>query len=177
MKIIGLAGSNSHQSINKKLVTYASSLFRENETELLDLNDFEVELYRPDREELNGIPRKISDLASKISNADLIILSLAEHNSSYNASFKNTLDWLSRIPNRKVFDNTSMLLMATSPGARGGKSVLESAEATFPRMAANLKGIFSLPSFNENFDTEKGIITDIEKDSELKEIIYKIVNG
>ena len=41
MKIIAFAGSNSSKSINKKLATYASSLFENAEVEVLDLNEFE----------------------------------------------------------------------------------------------------------------------------------------
>jgi hypothetical protein len=69
-----------------------------------------------------------------------------------------------------------MLLMATSPGARGGASVLEIAKNAFPRYGAILKATFSLPSFNDNFDVEKGKISNKELDTQLKEII-KQFNG
>jgi hypothetical protein len=61
--------------------------------------------------------------------------------------------------------------MATSPGGRGGASVLEIAKNAFPRFGAILKETFSLPSFNDNFDIEKGIISNLELDHQLKEII------
>ena len=66
-----------------------------------------------------------------------------------------------------------MLLMASSPGARGGKSVLEIATDRFPRHDVNLVGTFSLPSFYENFDEVNGIINeDLKKD--LERIIVSI---
>jgi NAD(P)H-dependent FMN reductase len=104
---------------------------------------------------------------------DLIIISLAENNSSFNVGLKNLLDWTSRIKDRKTFGGKNMLLMATSPGARGGASVLESAQALFPRFGANVLASFSLPSFYENFDVEKGI-TNVELKHQLQEIISKI---
>ena len=103
MKVVGFAGSSSKNSINKKLVEYALSLFEHVETEVLDLNDFEVEIYSVDKERELGIPEKIKTFSSKIDEASLLVISLAEHNGSYSASFKNIYDWLSRIPNRKVF--------------------------------------------------------------------------
>lgn len=151
MKVIGLAGSNSKQSINRQLVHYVLQKLENAETELLDLNDFEVPLYSPEREDAHGVPAVILELAQKMSSADLIVLSLAEHNGSYSAAFKNTYDWLSRIPNRKVFDGTNLFLMASSTGGRGGQSVLEAAQSRFPRDGANVLGTFSLPNFNENF--------------------------
>ena len=50
MKIIAFAGSNSSRSINKKLATYASSLFKNAEVEVLDLNEFEAPLFGIDVE-------------------------------------------------------------------------------------------------------------------------------
>ncbi len=151
MKVIGLAGSNSKQSINRQLVHYVLQKLENAETELLDLNDFEAPLYSPEREDAHGVPAVIIELAKKISATDLFVLSLAEHNGSYSAAFKNTYDWLSRIPNRKVFDGTNLFLMASSTGGRGGQSVLEAAQSRFPRDGANLLATFSLPNFSENF--------------------------
>lgn len=156
MKILGFAGSNSKKSINKALVQYTLSGVKEHETELLDLNDFDVAIYSPEREKM-GIPDPILSLAEKISNADLIILSLAEHNGSYTAAFKNIYDWISRIPNRKVWDNTNIALMSATPGGRGGQSVLEAATNRFPRDGATIVATFSLPNFQSNFDGSDAI--------------------
>ncbi|RYX80586.1 NADPH-dependent FMN reductase, partial [bacterium] len=41
MKIIAFAGSSSKNSINKKLAIYTSSLFKDADVEVLDLNDYE----------------------------------------------------------------------------------------------------------------------------------------
>lgn len=175
MKILGFAGSNSTTSINKALVNYALTLFPEHETELLDLNDFEVALYSPERETEHGIPTLIQNFAEKISSADLIILSLAEHNGSYSAAFKNLYDWISRIPNRKVWSGTKMILMASSPGGRGGQSVLESALSRFPRDGAEIIGTISLPNFHDNFSENAGIKDEIV-DKNLKKIIFSFLS-
>lgn len=174
MKILGFAGSNSLNSINKQLVKHTLSLFKNHETELLDLNDFEVEIFRMDREEQNGIPAKIQDFAQKISNADLLIVSCAENNGSFNAGFKNIYDWTSRVADRKVFDNKPILLMATSPGGRGGASVLEVAQNRFPRDGGEIKAVYSLPKFHEFFDSESNEILDEDKKQELLKIVNEL---
>jgi NAD(P)H-dependent FMN reductase len=170
MKIIAFSGSNSQQSINKKLATYAASLFEKAEVEVLDLNDFEMPLYSVEIEKEIGQNPLAKAFLEKISTADILVVSLAEHNGNYSAAFKNVFDWCSRI-NGKVFQEKPMLLMATSPGGRGGVSVLEIAKNAFPRFGAILKGTFSLPSFNDNFDVEKGRISNEELDKQLKEIV------
>jgi len=122
-----------------------------------------------------GIPSAVLDFAKKMSNADLVLLSLAEHNGAYTAAFKSLFDWVSRIPERKVFDNKPLLLMATSPGARGGASVLEIAAARFPRDGAQLLGVFSLPAFYDNF--KAGEIIHAEKKAELFELLENVKNA
>lgn len=170
MKIIAFAGSNSQQSINKKLATYAASLFEKSEVEVLDLNDFEMPLFSVDIEKEIGQHSLAKAFLEKISTADILVVSLAENNGNYSVAFKNVFDWCSRI-NGKIFQEKPMLLIATSPGGRGGASVLEIAKSAFPRFGAILKGTFSLPSFNDNFDVEKGRISNEELDKQLNDII------
>ncbi|WP_269222308.1 MULTISPECIES: NADPH-dependent FMN reductase [Flavobacterium] len=170
MKIIAFAGSPSKNSINKKLATYASDLFKNAEVEVLDLNDFEMPLFSVDKEIVIGQHPLAKAFLDKIASADVLVVSLAENNGNYSAAFKNTVDWCSRI-NGKIFQDKPMLLMATSPGARGGASVLEIAKNNFPRFTADIKAVFSLPSFNENFDIEANVISNVELDNQLKEIV------
>ncbi|MFC0605785.1 NADPH-dependent FMN reductase [Winogradskyella pulchriflava] len=152
--IIAFAGSNSSTSINKQLATYAASLVDGVEVTVLDLNDFEMPIYSSDREKASGFPEQALDFISKLKSADGIVVSLAEHNGAYSAAFKNIFDWASRVE-QKTFLSKPMLLMATSPGARGGASVLGMALDRFPRHNANIVGKFSLPSFNNNFSDGK----------------------
>ena len=170
-KIIALGGSSSKNSINKQLATYAANLFSNAVVEILDLNDYEMPIFSVDKEKENGIHTLAQDFYVKIGSADLIVLSLAEHNGAYSTAFKNVLDWSSRI-NSKTFQEKPMLLMASSPGARGGGTVLEIASKRFPFQGADIKGTFSLPDFNENFDIVNGIINP-----ELKKELLKIVNS
>ncbi|WP_264560360.1 NADPH-dependent FMN reductase [Flavobacterium sp. N2270] len=171
-KIIAFGGSSSRNSINKQLATYAAHQFKNVEIKILDLNDYEMPIFSVDKEKENGIHNLATDFYTKIGSADLLIISLAEHNGAYSSAFKNILDWTSRI-NGKVFQGKKMLLMATSPGARGGQSVLDIAKDRFPRHDAHLVGTFSLPSFYENFDETNGIINSDLK-NELLEIVKTI---
>ncbi len=171
-KIIAFGASSSKKSINKQLATYTASQFKNADVEILDLNDYEMPIFSLDRELENGIPELAKDFYNKLGTADLIIISFAEHNGAYSTAFKNIFDWTSRI-NSKTFQEKQTLILATSPGPRGGSSVLEIAKNRFPFQGANVKGSFSLPSFGENFDSEKGI-TNEELKSKLLEIIQAI---
>lgn len=165
-KIIAFAGSSSKNSINKKLATYVAHLFENAAVEVLDLNDFEMPLYSVDKE-AERFPNEANEFLSKIGEADLLVVSMAEHNGAYSAAFKNLLDWCSRI-NGNIFQGKKMLLMATSPGGRGGQSVLSISKDRFPRHDAVLVGTFSLPTFYENFAEVDGIVNDDLRDDLLK---------
>ena len=100
-----------------------------------------------------------------IKTSDGIVLSLAEHNGAYATVFKNLFDWMSRIDG-KLWSEKPMLLMATSPGARGGATVLDIAKGRFQFMGGNIVSDFSFPSFGDNFSDGK--ITNDELNTELK---------
>jgi len=167
-RIITIAGSNSQNSINRKLLTYASGLLAQVEIISIDLNDYVLPIYGVDFEDENGIPTAIKRLNELLDKADGFIIALAEHNGTYTAVFKNTLDWLSRV-NMKVWRDKPTLLMATSPGGRGGVTVLQGAVNYFPFLGANVVGDFSLPSFFDNF-SEEGISNENLKE----ELIQKV---
>ena len=164
-KIIAFAGTNSKTSINKQLVTYSASLLNEVDVTILDLNDYELPLFGVDFEKEHGIPQNAHKFLDYIKSSDGVMLSLAEHNGAYSTVFKNLFDWMSRIEGKTFFDKP-MLLMATSPGGRGGESVLNIAKDRFPRHDANIIEIYSLPFFGDNFS--KGKIIDDELNLQLK---------
>lgn len=172
--IIAFAGSNSKTSINKQLATYAASLVEHVEITILDLNNFDLPLYGIDLENEKGIPDDAHNFLNLIKASDGIILSLAEHNGAYSTVFKNLFDWMSRI-NGKLWSEKPMLLLATSPGARGGASVLEIAKGRFPLMGGNIVENFSLPSFGDNF--QEGKIIDADLNTQLVEKVIKFKNS
>ncbi|MFB9052348.1 NADPH-dependent FMN reductase [Formosa undariae] len=166
--VIAFAGSNSKQSINKQLVSYTGSLIEKVDVTVLDLNDFDLPIYSVDLEAEQGLPENAKRMFEAIKNSAGIIISLAEHNGAYASVFKNMFDWVSRVE-PKTFQSKPMFLMATSPGVRGGQSVLEMAKDRFPRHDGTIVATFSLPSFYDNFSEGK------INNSELNALLLKEV--
>ncbi|MCC6838120.1 MAG: NAD(P)H-dependent oxidoreductase [Bacteroidia bacterium] len=169
MNIIAFGASTSKKSINKLFATFVANQFEGNTTDVLDLNDFPLPLFSVDLEAEGGHPPIIHQFIQKLESADLIIISMAEHNGGFTAAFKNLFDWTSRVK-ANMFENKKLFLLATSPGGRGGMSSLEAALSRFPRHGAQIIGQFSLPKFNENFNADKGILNEELKASFLKEL-------
>lgn len=172
--IVVFGGSNSKNSINKALATYTANQIDSVDISILDLNDFELPLFGVDLEANEGIPSEATRFSLLLESCDGIILSLAEHNGSYSAAFKNLLDWLSRI-DKSVWKNKPMLLMATSPGGRGGATVLSAAKSAFPHFGGNVVASYSLPKFYENY--EEGVITNEEFSNALSEQVNIFVDS
>ena len=150
-KILSFGASNSKQSINKKFAEYVSQLIPNITNTMIDLNDFEMPIYSFDREIEEGMPLLAYKFKDLIRSCDGLIISLAEHNGSYSAAFKNIFDWVSRIKDGSIWYDKPILLLSTSPGIRGGKTVLNTAETTFRIMSNGEIISFSLPEFNKNF--------------------------
>ena len=172
-KILAFGGSTSSTSINKKLATFAAENLNNTAYDVIDLRDFSMPIYSEDEEKENGFPKEAKRFSELLDNYDGFILSLAEHNGSYAAAFKNIFDWSSRL-NVKVFREKPLLLMATSPGARGGQSVLSHGTAKFPGMGAIELIKYSLPSFYDNF--KDGKIVEEELLDELKSKVSDFEN-
>ena len=159
MKILAFAASNSTQSINRQLLSYASTLIEDADIEVLDINDYEMPLYSSDREAAHGIPDEAHRFYQNIGAADALLISFAEHNGSYTAAYKNLYDWTSRI-DMKVYQNKPTVMLSTSPGAGGGANVLATATTSAPFFGADLKASMSIPSFFDSFDNASGHPSD-----------------
>lgn len=174
MKIFAFAATNHKNSINKKLVHYTLSVLNETkadvESKVVDLIDYELPLYRQDREEKHGIPQQAKDFYENIGEADAIIISFAEHNGSYSAVYKNLFDWMSRI-NQSVYQDKPVIIMAASPGGRGGASILSTVETVAPFFGMNIKAKVSVPVFQDNYDFETGAVTNPDIQNQIADAL------
>ena len=172
--IVVFAASNSTKSINKRLALHAAKILQDEfkapvEIEALDLNDYDMPVYSPERE-AQGIPRQAQAFYDKLGAADGVIISLAEYNGSYTAAFKNIFDWCSRIK-MTIFQDRPVMVMATSKGGRGGANVLAAAKGGFPHFGANITSSFGFGPFDEHFDSETDRLKSPELALELREAI------
>lgn len=179
-KVVAFAGSNSAQSINKRLVAHAADVLNDGvtggvDTDILDLNDYEMPIYSPERQAA-GIPPQAQAFFDKIGHADALIISLAEYNGSYSAAFKNIFDWCSRI-DMAMFQKKPMLLMATSPGPGGGQHVHGAAMGAFPFFGADIVASFQFGPFGEHFDIDSGRLTSNDKVAELQSAVGALMGA
>lgn len=172
-RILAFAASNSSTSINRQLVNYAATLLGDAEIDTLDIHDFEMPLYRADREAAEGIPQLAHDFLARVAAVDALLISIAEHNGAYSAAFKNLFDWCSRI-GREVWQGKPMVLLSTSPGPGGGARALMIATSAAPHFGGEVVGTLSIPKFGDAFDAEAGCLKDETQVAALKELVAKL---
>jgi len=173
-KVLMIAMSLRKDSFNKKVIKNAYNILKEKnaslEFELLSLNDFPMPMYDGDIESNEGIPETVKILGQKISEAQAIIISTPEYNGSIPGTFKNVIDWVSRIK-PMPWPGKHVLLLGASPGAFGAiRSLWHS------RQPLEATGVFvfpeslPLPLADQAFDDK-----DEYKDPKTKERLEKML--
>jgi NAD(P)H-dependent FMN reductase len=151
--VLLFAASNNPESINGKLITYTASLFKKHKTDILRLLDYPLPVYSPVTEAEQGIPKNAMLFKDQILRHDAFVISVAEHNRSVTAAFKNTLDWLSRTDKdySNLLSGKTVLLISTSPSPGGARTALANAETMLRAFGATLfTGNISLANYFEN---------------------------
>lgn len=173
-KIIAFSGSNSSKSINQQLIHAVASMVEKSEIEIINIRDYPAIVYGIDEEESNGFPETMTAFKEKLEEADGFIVSSPEHNGSIPTAFKNTIDWLSRM-GRKVFNDKPTVFLSTSPGGRGGASVMQHLLAIMPHQGANVIGGYSLGNFYDKM--KDGNLIDGEDKEQIKGLVDQLENS
>ena len=169
LNVLAIPATNSRTSINKQLLDYVASVLADDhdaDVNFLDLNDHEMAIYSPEREE-EGIPPEAQSFFDAIGSADAVVISFAEYNGSYTPAWKNTYDWASRIDS-SVYQGKPVLMLAASPGPRAGAGVLGAATMAAPYLGAELVGSLGVGTFYDSFD---GALVDPSTNTELRRLL------
>lgn len=142
IKLVAFAGSARKESLNRKLLANAVKAAEAAgaEVTVVDLGVLDLPIYDQDMEAEAGFPQAVLDLKKTMRESDGFLIASPEHNSSYSALLKNTIDWTSRSasaddPGLSSYTGKYAALMATSPGALGG-----------------LRGLFALRELLQNIN-------------------------
>lgn len=172
--IVAFSGSNSSKSINQQLVHIASKMVEGAKVQIINIRDYTAVVYGQDEEEENGFPDSMVELRKVIQSADGFIVSSPEHNGSMPTAFKNTIDWLSRMGG-KVFNDKPVVFLSTSPGARGGASVMAHLLAIMPHQGAKVVGSHSVGSFYDK--VPHGELIEGEDKSAIQALVNQLVKA
>lgn len=152
-KLLFFSGSNSSNSINRKLIEILAGITQAKAVQIIDLRNFPVPLYS-DLEEAKGIPAETNRLLEIIDDHDVLVIAIPEHNHSMPAFFKNTIDWMSRArSDYRVFDGKEIILLNASPG-NGGNYIISNARVVLEALGAHVIGAAILNKFHKQTVTK-----------------------
>lgn len=173
MKIFCFAPVLRKGSFNKKLIRIAKSYAEQYpgaEVEICEFNEFPMPMYDGDMETEKGIPDGIKKLAEKISQADAIIISSPEYNGSIPGTFKNAIDWLSRLKPVPLIQKQILLIGASTSQFAAIKGNFHS------RVPLHVLNAFVYPdyfgvAFAETAFDEKDQLKDPKQSDRLKKLV------
>lgn len=173
-KIILMAMSLRTGSFNKKLIRVAHQILSQNanpqELEHLSFNDFPLPVYDGDVEATTGIPQSAQMLAQKIVEARALILSTPEYNGGIPGTFKNAIDWVSRIP-PMPWNGKHICLLGASPGSLGAIRGLWHSRVPLEAIGAFVyPEMFGLARADSSFD-DNGNLKDASVEARLKKLL------
>ncbi len=114
--------------------------------EFVDLGDYTMPLLDPDVVASDGPPPVAHELRERIGRAPAVVIVSPEYNGAMTPLLKNTIDWVSRVDLAVLFGKR-VVLMAATPGRRGGTNVLDITSRWLGHMGAEVHTeTFGLPS-------------------------------
>lgn len=114
MKLIGIVGTNSTASTNRKLLLFMKKHFAEQaEIEIAEIADFPAFNEPMDQK----APAGIQELSDKIEAADGVIIATPEYDHSIPAVLKSLIEWLSYTTRPLI--NKPVLIVGASHGSLG----------------------------------------------------------
>jgi len=180
MKLLVFAGSTRKDSYCKKLASLATLVAKDMgiDATFIDLKDYELPIYNGDLEAEKGLPANAEKLRQLFFASDAVLISTAEYNSSLPAVLKNTIDWITRGPDKQgdtspIKDKT-MAIISTSPGFMGGIRCLVHLRAILGNIGAIvIPKQMCLGKAHEAF-TEDGNLVSEAKNKSLQSVIESL---
>ena len=115
IRVVGMSGSLRRGSYNTSLLHAAMELAPEGMS--IKPVAIDLPLYNDDIRE-QGYPESVTELRSRIAEADAVLIATPEYNYSVPGVLKNAIDWASRPPDQP-FEKKPVAIMGASPGRIG----------------------------------------------------------
>jgi chromate reductase, NAD(P)H dehydrogenase (quinone) len=161
LNVISICGSLRKGSYNRMVMNALPALAPEG-MKITEAPPFgEFPLYNADVQNSTGFPAPVQRLADAIRGADGVIFNTPEYNFGIPGALKNSIDWVSRLPNQP-FAGKPVALQSASPGPVGGARVQYDLRRTMVFLDAltlNKPEIF-IGNCAQRIDDKTGKITD-----------------
>lgn len=178
MKILGIGSSIRTGSFSEQVLHAGLEMARDlgAEATAFDFRANALPLYNGD-EEAVALPESVLALKKAISEADAVVICLAEYNASLTPLLKNAIDWASRGTHgsTNVWDRKPVALLSSSPGPLGGIRALISVRPIMQNVMAHvIADQAAVGSSHEAFN-EDGSLKDARTAGFMKSTIENLI--
>ncbi|MCZ6788968.1 MAG: NAD(P)H-dependent oxidoreductase [Chloroflexi bacterium] len=169
-RIVGLGGSLAPSSVSLSALNIALEGAHEAgaETRLFDISSLDLPMYAPERKET---PQSALTLSDAVYKADGLLWSSPMYHGTISGSFKNALDWLQLLADKKppYLTNKVVGLISTAGGVQGLQAIntMEFVVRSLRGWAAPL--VMPIPKAWQVFD-DKGQVSDARVEQQLKDL-------
>lgn len=119
MQLLAICGSLRTGSFNRAVCNTLPEL-APGGCEVLQAPGFgTIPVYNADAQGADGFPEQVLELAAMIAKADGVVIVSPEYNFSVPGGLKNTIDWISRLPDQP-FKGKQVALQSAAGGMLGG---------------------------------------------------------
>ncbi|HSV34172.1 MAG TPA: NADPH-dependent FMN reductase [Ramlibacter sp.] len=160
LNVAGLCGSLRAASYNMAALQAAGRLMPPGMR--LSVESFaQVPIYSPDEQE-RGWPTAVLALGAAIARADAVLVASPEYNFSVPGGLKNTLDWLSRLP-QQPFKGKPVAILGAATGPLGTARMQYDLRRIFHSLEAQvlLKPEVFIGHANTKFDAEGRLVDEV----------------
>ena len=173
--VIGIAGSLRTHSFNRGLLRAAKDVAPAG-MQITIMDVAPIPFYNADVE-AQGDPAPVAQLKAAVEEPDALLIAVAEYNYGMSGVLKNTIDWLSRPPDRSVLHGKPVALMGASPGMAGTTRAQLQLRQTFvytqtPVMPPPPEVLVA--HAQEKFDAE-GQLTDEDTRARIRRLLEALV--
>ena len=139
--------------------------------EILDLNEYQFPLFDERLRFQINPTQQVLDFASKIKNADGVIIVTPEYNGGYPASLKNAIDLLYDEWHRKP-----IAISTVSDGIFGGTQVITSLQFSLWKIRAwTVPAMFPVPKVDKSFDEQGNALDKVAIDKRAKLFLEELL--
>src|SRR3954449_3543343 len=170
MKVLAISGSVRTDSLNAKVLRAAAELLDDDVRFAFYDGLKDVPPYDAD-DDVEPAPPAVARLREAIAEADALLFSTPEYNSSIPGALKNALDWASRPLATNPTRNKPVAVVGASTGAFGAVWAQAELRKVLSAMGARVvEGEIAVGHANTRFD-EDGRLTDENIAEQLREVV------
>jgi chromate reductase len=175
MRILAISGSLRRDSHNTALLRAAAEMLPAGVE--LTIHDGLREIPPYDDDVLHAPSASVVRLREEIADADGVLISTPEYNSSIPGQLKNALDWMSRPLAESPLRGKPAAVIGASTGMFGAVWAQAEARKVLKAIGARvLETELPVPSADEQFD-EDGKLTDSELEQQLVAVIEELADA